>query len=73
MKKGLFGKLPHLDVKKYGGKQVAILDGAVIATGRTLGGVVRAARKKAPGRPLNEIHIFSVPRSITVIFAYGPA
>lgn len=68
MKKGLFGQLPTLDVKKYGGKQVVILDGSVIATGKTLAGVIRTARKNAPGRPLNEIHIFSVPRSIAVIY-----
>lgn len=73
MKKGLFGKFPTLDVKKYGGKQVAILDGVVIATGKTLAGVIRAARKQAPGRHLNEIHIFSVPRSMTVIYFYGSA
>jgi hypothetical protein len=60
--------LPIIDVKKYGGLQVAIVDRKIIATGRTLESVIKNARKKAPSRPLNEIGIFSVPKSLYVIY-----
>ena len=61
-------KIPPIDVKKYGGKQIAILNGRVIAFGRTLEEVIRRAKKNAPKRPLNEIKIFSVPTTLTVTF-----
>lgn len=61
-------KLPIIDVKKYGGKQVAIADGKVIASGKTLKEVIERARKIFPSRPLHEIRIFSVPRSLSVIY-----
>lgn len=61
-------KTPSIDVKKYGGKQVAIVDGAIIATGRTLKEVIQKARKRVPSRPLHEIRIFSVPKTLSVIY-----
>lgn len=64
MKRAL--KLPIIDVKRYGGRQVAIVGGKVIASGRTLDEVIQQARKRAPGRPLHEIKIFSVPKTLAV-------
>jgi len=61
-------KLPIIDVKKYGGKQVAIVDGKIIASARTLEAVLKQARRQMPSRPLHEIHIFSVPKSLSVIY-----
>jgi len=61
-------KLPTIDVKKYGGQQVAIVDGKIIASGRTLRQVILRARKIIPSRPLHEIRVFSVPRSLSVIY-----
>ena len=63
-------KTPIIDVKKYGGKQVAIVDGKIVATGRNLGDVIRRARKLFPQKPLHEIHIFAVPETLSVIY-YG--
>ena len=60
--------IPIIDIKKYGGRQIAIVEGKVIATGSTLGEVVQKARKKAPTKPLHEIRIFSVPKSLSVIY-----
>ena len=60
-------KMPIIDVKKYGGKQVAIVNGEIIASGNTLTEVVELARKRAPRKPLNEIRIFSVPPTLSVI------
>ncbi|MEK7480649.1 MAG: DUF5678 domain-containing protein [Patescibacteria group bacterium] len=61
-------KTPFIDVKKYGGKQVAIIDGNIIATGKTLTEVIGKARKYAPQKPLHEIRIFSVPKTLSVIY-----
>ena len=59
---------PTIDVKKYGGKQVAIVEGKVIASGDTLEEVLQRASKKVPSRPLHEIKVFSVPRTLSVIY-----
>ena len=61
-------RFPVVDVKKYGGRQIAVAGGKVIASGRTLEEVVKRARKEAPSRPLDEIHIFSVPKTLAVIY-----
>lgn len=60
--------IPNIDIKKYGGKQVAIVDGKIIASGPTLKEVISKARKKAPTKPLHEIRIFSVPKELAVIY-----
>ena len=62
------GVIPIIDIKKYGGKQVAIVGGRIIASGRTLDEVLRRARKRAPTRPLQEIQVFSVPETLAVIY-----
>lgn len=61
-------QFPVIDVRKYGGKQVAIAGGRIIATGRTLTEVIRRAKKKHPSRPTHEIHILSVPKTLTAIY-----
>jgi len=60
---------PVIDVKKYGGKQVAVAGGKIIASGSTLQEVLFRARKKVPSRPLHEIKIFSVPKTLSVIYS----
>ncbi len=60
--------IPTIDIKKYGGKQIAILDGAVIAEGNTLQEVIGKAKAIAPSRPLQESKIFSVPKTLAVIY-----
>lgn len=59
---------PLIDVKKYGGKQVAIVDGRIIAVGQTLKEVITRARQRMPSRALHEIHIFAVPKTLSVIY-----
>ncbi|MDP2669396.1 MAG: DUF5678 domain-containing protein [bacterium] len=61
-------KFPIIDVKKYGGKQVAIVDGCVVAVGNTLEEVLMRAKKAVPRKPLNEIRIFFVPKTLSVIY-----
>ena len=60
-------KIPTIDIKKYGGKQVAIIDGEVVAEGRTAQEVIDKAKKKMPERPLSDIHVFAVPKTLHVI------
>jgi len=61
-------KVPVIDVKKYGGLQVAIVNGKIIAEGRTWEEVLQTAQKKFPDTPLSEIRVFSVPKSLHVIY-----
>lgn len=60
--------LPVVDVKKYGGRQVAIVDGKVVASGRTLSEVIKKAKSVFSSKPLHEIKVFSVPKSLSVIY-----
>lgn len=60
--------IPIIDVKKYGGKQVAIVDGKIAASGLTLEEVLRKVKQKLPSKPLQEIRIFSVPKTLSVIY-----
>lgn len=60
--------IPIIDIKKYGGKQVAILNGKVIASGRTLEEVIQKVKKQLPQKSLNGIQIFSVPKTLAVIY-----
>ncbi|MFY9462649.1 MAG: DUF5678 domain-containing protein [Candidatus Sungiibacteriota bacterium] len=60
--------IPVIDVKKYGGKQIAIASGRIIASGRTLSEVLQRAKIIAPVKPLSEIRIFSVPKTLSVIY-----
>lgn len=61
-------KIPAIDIKKYGGRQVAIVDGKIIASGRTLSQVIALARKRVPRRPLHDIRVFAVPKTLSVIY-----
>jgi len=60
-------KIPTIDVKKYGGKQVAIVDGKIITSGKTLEEVIKRVKKLRPSKPLHEVRIFSVPKTLAVI------
>lgn len=59
---------PIIDIKKYGGQQVAIVDGRVVASGRTLDEVLKKARKLFPSRPLTDIAVFAVPKTLNIIY-----
>ena len=62
----------RIDIERYGGKQVAILDGKVVASGRTLAEVAKRARQKAPKRRLGDFRFLVVPETLhTIYFCYG--
>jgi hypothetical protein len=59
-----------IDIKTYGRQQVAIVDGRVVASGRSLDDVLKKARQLFPDRPLADIAVFAVPKTLNVIY-YG--
>jgi hypothetical protein len=59
-----------IDIKTYGRQQVAIVDGRVVASGRSLDDVLKKARELFPSRPLTDIAVFAVPKTLNVIY-YG--
>jgi hypothetical protein len=59
-----------IDINTYGGQQVAIVDGRVVASGRTLEEVIKKARELYPSKPLHEIKVFAVPVTLHTIY-YG--
>lgn len=61
-------QIPIIDLKKYGGKQIAVVDGKIVAVGKTLQEVINRAKKHVPSKPLHEINIVSVPKTLMVIY-----
>lgn len=61
-------KIPTIDIKKYGGKQVAVVQGKIIASGETTREVLENARKKIARSRWEEILLITVPRGLTVIY-----
>lgn len=59
---------PIIDVKKYGGKQVAIVRGKIVAAGRDTEEVLAEAKRKAPRATWRDILLVSVPKSVTVVY-----
>lgn len=61
-------KLPIIDIKKYGGKQVAVVKGKIIASGTTATSVLQRARKASPKSGWRDILLVSVPKGLTVVY-----
>lgn len=59
---------PIIDIKRYGGRQVAIVRGKIVASGRSTSALLRAAKKKVPGEDHGRIALFLVPKSMTVVY-----
>ncbi len=57
-----------VDIKKYGGRQVAIVDGKIVASGRTSVEALDKARRLFPSRPLTDIALLAVPKTLNVIY-----
>jgi hypothetical protein len=60
--------LPTIDIKKYGGKQVAVVDGKIVASGTSTQAVLDAAKRKIPGATWRDILLISVPKSLNVVY-----
>ena len=59
---------PIIDVKKYGGKQVALVQGRIVASGRTTLEVLDRAKRRVAPQEDSEIWIFAVPKTLTFIY-----
>lgn len=59
-------KIPVIDVETYGGKQVAIVNGKIVASGIDTEQVLEAAKKQIPGITWQDIVLVNVPKSLFV-------
>jgi Family of unknown function (DUF5678) len=59
---------PIFDVEKYAGKQVAIVDGKIIAAGTDPAEVIEAATREVPHITPQDISLISIPPSPRVIY-----
>lgn len=66
MKKSL--SIPTIDIKKYGGKQVAVFKGKIIASGNNAKEVLEKAKNKTPKSTWRDILLINVPQGLTVVY-----
>lgn len=60
--------IPIIDIKKYGGKQVAIVKGKIVASGTETREVLRKTRLRLPRSTWRDILLVSVPTGLTVVY-----
>lgn len=60
--------IPIIDVKKYGGKQVAIVKGKIVAAGTDTREVLARVKLRLPRATWHDILLVSVPRGLTVVY-----
>ncbi len=60
--------IPIIDIKKYGGKQVAIVKGKIVASGITTQEVLKKTKKKLPSATWRDILLVNVPKGLTVVY-----
>ena len=60
---------PIIDINTYGGQQVAIVDGRIVAAGTDTEEVLQAAQQEVPGATWQDILLVSVPKSLHVIYS----
>jgi len=61
-------KIPTIDIKKYGGKQVALHEGRIVASGTDTEEVLEAALRNVPGATWRDITLITVPKSLDVVY-----
>lgn len=61
-------KIPTIDVKKYGGRQVAIVKGKIVASGADTKEVLKKARVALPQSHWRDILLVSVPKGLMVVY-----
>ena len=60
--------LPTIDIKKYGGKRVAVVHGKIVAVGTNTQEIIAEATRKVPGITWRDIILISVPESLNVVY-----
>lgn len=61
-------KIPIIDIKKYGGKQVAIAKGKIVSSGTDTREVLKKAKLRLPRANWQDILLISVPKGLTVVY-----
>lgn len=61
-------KIPIINIKKYGGKQVAIVKGKIVASGIETKEVLKKAKLRLPRSNWRDILLISVPKGLTVVY-----
>lgn len=59
---------PIIDIKRYGGKQVAIVGNRIVASGRSTSSVLQKAKKRISKKDHDRIALLIVPRSLPVVY-----
>lgn len=59
---------PIIDVKKYGGKQVAIVKGKIVAAGADTRETLEQVKRRLPHAAWRDILLVSVPKGLTVVY-----
>ncbi len=62
------GRVLTIDIKRYGGLQVAIVRGKIVASGRTTKQALEDALATHPRTPMRDIEIFAVPKTLATIY-----
>lgn len=65
MKKSI---LPPIDINTYGGQQVAVVDGKIVAAGIDTQAVIEEAKRNVPGITWQDIVLISVPPTLNVVY-----
>jgi hypothetical protein len=60
--------LPIIDIKKYGGKRVAVVHGKIVAAGTNTQEIITEATSKVPGITWRDVILISVPESLNVVY-----
>ncbi len=60
--------IPTIDIKKYGGKQVAVVKGKIVASGETTKEVLNKAQRLVPKSTWEDILLISVPKGLMVVY-----
>lgn len=63
--------LPTISIKKYGGKQVAIVKGKIVASGHDAATILKDVKKQLPHTTWQDILLVSVPKGLTVVYRSG--
>lgn len=59
--------IPIIDIKKYGGKRVAVVHGKIVAAGTDTQEIIAEATHKVPGITWRDVVLISVPESLNVV------
>ncbi|MBI4133542.1 hypothetical protein HY478_02930 [Candidatus Uhrbacteria bacterium] len=63
------GSVLTIEIEKYRGLQVAIVQGKIVASGRTTSEAIERACVRFPGINMRDIELFAVPKTFATLYA----